>query len=295
MSGSTGIKQGWNLLLLTARAAPPVLLQAMETKQYNELIGVASEIKACVRRGLTLADLYGTYSTLAKVATLVLRKSISNKFDRVCALACAHAFLECTAGGIGCGQVAVGVCATGDKGHGDSPVIKGTGQSRTLKVMAPVTPPHQQVTQELKALLPPVTALGMLAPAQSSTPDAASKPLGRNSLGSALAPPAKLAPPSEPAAQGLMIKSGRHDRVYCMCYVPLHCTEEYTCIWWSAGGRYRRMVGWAVLQPRIHHQCRREKQCSQAGICHVKLAAVAVAGQGREMCSTPCHLCWNPD
>lgn len=39
--------------------------------------------QACVRRGLTLVDVYGGYSTIVKVATLMMRKSIYAKFDKV--------------------------------------------------------------------------------------------------------------------------------------------------------------------------------------------------------------------
>ena len=61
----------------------PTRPQALTTRGHEELILVASEIKANVRRGLTLVDVYGGYSTLGKVATIMLRKSIYAKFDKV--------------------------------------------------------------------------------------------------------------------------------------------------------------------------------------------------------------------
>ncbi len=51
--------------------------------ELQELFLVASEIKANVRRGLTLIDVYGSYSTLAKMATVMMRKNINAKFDKV--------------------------------------------------------------------------------------------------------------------------------------------------------------------------------------------------------------------
>jgi hypothetical protein len=56
-------------------------------KAGDDLFLAVSEIKASVRRGLTLVDVYGSYSTLAKVATLVMRKNINAKYDKVCGMA----------------------------------------------------------------------------------------------------------------------------------------------------------------------------------------------------------------
>jgi hypothetical protein len=59
-------------------------------KAGDDLFLAVSEIKASVRRGLTLVDVYGSYSTLAKVATLVMRKNINAKYDKVGGLANEH-------------------------------------------------------------------------------------------------------------------------------------------------------------------------------------------------------------
>ncbi len=56
----------------------------MLRKERGDLIVSASEIKACVQQGLTLVNIYGKYSTMAKVATLVMRKNIYAKYDKVC-------------------------------------------------------------------------------------------------------------------------------------------------------------------------------------------------------------------
>ncbi len=49
----------------------------------QDLIVAASEIKANVQQGLTLINVYGGMGTMAKMATILMRKSIHQKFDKV--------------------------------------------------------------------------------------------------------------------------------------------------------------------------------------------------------------------
>ena len=58
-------------------------LQSIQTRQQQDLIVVASDLKACTRRGLTLVAVYGGFSTAFKVATLMHRKTVNAKFDKV--------------------------------------------------------------------------------------------------------------------------------------------------------------------------------------------------------------------
>ena len=44
---------------------------------------MAVEIKVSARRGITLVDVYGGMGTLGKMATIVIRKQIHHKFDKV--------------------------------------------------------------------------------------------------------------------------------------------------------------------------------------------------------------------
>ncbi|KAJ9508201.1 hypothetical protein QJQ45_021539 [Haematococcus lacustris] len=87
------------------------LEQAVSGNQGDELIVVASELKAIVARAVTLVrhagkegvvqawlwavEVYGSFSTITKMATLVLRKSIHQKFDKVIANLGSLANLHC--------------------------------------------------------------------------------------------------------------------------------------------------------------------------------------------------------
>ena len=58
-------------------------MQAIDTRNVKELIDAAVEIKVSARRGITLVDVYGGMGTLGKMATIVIRKQIHHKFDKV--------------------------------------------------------------------------------------------------------------------------------------------------------------------------------------------------------------------
>lgn len=65
--------------------------QAIQAQQHQELIVVASEMKACVRRGLTLVHVYGEFSATWKVLTQMFRSAAYEKFDKVrCLGMCSH-------------------------------------------------------------------------------------------------------------------------------------------------------------------------------------------------------------
>ena len=57
--------------------------QATETKYAPELIVIACEVKVSARRGLTLVDVYGGMGMFGKMMTLVVRKNIYKKYDKV--------------------------------------------------------------------------------------------------------------------------------------------------------------------------------------------------------------------
>ena len=44
---------------------------------------IACEVKVSARRGLTLVDVYGGMGVVSKLLTMVMRKSIYKKFDKV--------------------------------------------------------------------------------------------------------------------------------------------------------------------------------------------------------------------
>jgi len=61
----------------------PLHTQAIQAQQHQELIVVASEMKACVRRGLTLVHVYGEFSMTWKMVTQLFRSAAYEKFDKV--------------------------------------------------------------------------------------------------------------------------------------------------------------------------------------------------------------------
>ncbi|KAF5830784.1 hypothetical protein DUNSADRAFT_14050 [Dunaliella salina] len=69
-------------LLEEAHRARGRLELAIQAQQHQELIVVASEMKACVRRGLTLVHVYGEFSMAWKVVTQLFRSAAYEKFGK---------------------------------------------------------------------------------------------------------------------------------------------------------------------------------------------------------------------
>ncbi|GAX75257.1 hypothetical protein CEUSTIGMA_g2702.t1 [Chlamydomonas eustigma] len=81
---ATSYREKASKLLEEAHRALSRLEQASDTKTAPEMIVIACEVKVSARRGLTLVDVYGKMSGITKMATLVMRKTIYRKFDKVC-------------------------------------------------------------------------------------------------------------------------------------------------------------------------------------------------------------------
>ncbi len=58
-------------------------MQATETRSAAELVTLACEVKVSARRGLTLVDVYGGMGVVTKFVTMLMRKSIYKKYDKV--------------------------------------------------------------------------------------------------------------------------------------------------------------------------------------------------------------------
>eukprot|EP00198_Chlamydomonas_reinhardtii_P004200 XP_001693536.1 predicted protein [Chlamydomonas reinhardtii] len=84
VSGAQSFREKATKLLEEAHRALGRLEQALAMSAYSppELIPIACEIKCVARRGVTLVDVYGKYSTVVKIMTLLMRSYIYGKFDK---------------------------------------------------------------------------------------------------------------------------------------------------------------------------------------------------------------------
>ncbi len=65
--------------------------------------------------------------------------------------------------------------------------------------------------------------------------------------------------------QSLAVRDAKHDRVWCMTFVPEHLTEGYMHMWWSAGARVQdpiQPVQELILEPV---QCSLQATCWSFG------------------------------
>ena len=80
---SSSLLPHWHCPHLNISSTPLLPHQATETRSAPELIVIACEVKVSARRGLTLVDVYGGMGVVSKLLTMVMRKSIYKKFDKV--------------------------------------------------------------------------------------------------------------------------------------------------------------------------------------------------------------------
>uniref|UniRef100_A0A7S3R324 Protein kinase domain-containing protein n=1 Tax=Dunaliella tertiolecta TaxID=3047 RepID=A0A7S3R324_DUNTE len=222
---------------------------AIQAQQHQELIVVASEMKACVRRGLTLVHVYGEFSMTWKVVTQLFRSAAYEKFDK--AIADLQSLLP--------PAKPIKMAPTPSGGTSTLEPSDSTNAQ-------PRTPPH---SGSLPPALNPALAHATTAPspAPGPTPTSAAtnsqaRGLGRlsNSLSTTRsAAPSQAAPtnslsttrnaaPSQaapnnttratvakatPPPQGKILKEGKHDRVLSAAFVPPQASSNCTCLWWS--------------------------------------------------------------
>ncbi|GLC35543.1 hypothetical protein PLESTB_000196300 [Pleodorina starrii] len=255
VSGAVSFREAATKLLTEALRALSRLEQAMDNKEAAaELIGIACDIKCAAKRGITLVDVYGKYSTAVKIMTLFLRSYIHAKFDKQAELL---RKLNPPLPRGGAAAAAGGATAGGGGGGGGAPPPQGAP-------MLPVSPSQQQQQQQqqFQQQHQPL-AITAMSNAQSmastlsggslgTAPDAAAapppppppqaaaaagpggaKPLGRTSHGASLVP---APPPASGPLVGKALSTCRHDKVLALAYVPA-ASSDYVCIWWSAGQR----------------------------------------------------------
>lgn len=135
-----------------------------------EFIAVGCELKLACKRGLALVRKYGFQNTVMKVATLVARSYVSDKFDRVIES------LQC---------LATADKLTAARACTEAPEPRRAGLASHSRSLATHSVPH-------------ATSFG---------------------------------PP-----QGTLIRTGKHDKIHSITYVPFEALSSNTvCVWWSVG------------------------------------------------------------
>ncbi|GLI61954.1 hypothetical protein VaNZ11_004517 [Volvox africanus] len=202
--------------------------QVMNSEYVDpDLIGIACDITCAAKRGITLVDVYGKYSTMVKVMTIFLRSYIHSKFEKQTELlkklnpsvqvqASAHR-----------PQVPLPpVPAAQSQQHTSSTASVQSNTSANTVGGAPLSVIPEVVTQLGRS------SAGTAAPSQAAAPPAVPQSL-------AVAPPTPQPPAATQPLVGKMLQCNRHEKVLAMTYVPAAQVQasEYMCIWWSVGQR----------------------------------------------------------
>ncbi|GIL75439.1 hypothetical protein Vretifemale_5158 [Volvox reticuliferus] len=199
--------------------------QVMNSEYVDpDLIGIACDITCAAKRGITLVDVYGKYSTMVKIMTIFLRSYIHSKFEKQTELL--------------------------KKLNPSIPVQASVHRSQMPLPPVPAAQPQQHTSSTASVQSTP-SANTVGGGPLSVIPEAHSQ-LGRSSVGmaptsQAVAPPvipqAPVVAPQPPASTqplvGKMLQCNRHEKVLAMTYVPAAQVQasEYMCIWWSVGQR----------------------------------------------------------
>ncbi|GIL51335.1 hypothetical protein Vafri_7343 [Volvox africanus] len=202
--------------------------QVMNSEYVDpDLIGIACDITCAAKRGITLVDVYGKYSTMVKVMTIFLRSYIHSKFEKQTEL------LKKL-------NPSVQVQASAHRPQVPLPPVPAAQSQQHTSSTASV----QSTTSANTCGGPPltvipevITQLGRSSTGTAALPQAAAPPVIPQSL--AVAPPTPQPPAATQPLVGKMLQCNRHEKVLAMTYVPAAHVQasEYMCIWWSVGQR----------------------------------------------------------
>ncbi|KAG2500702.1 hypothetical protein HYH03_001467 [Edaphochlamys debaryana] len=226
VSNAASFREKATKLLEEAHRALGRLEQAVGSREYTpDFITIACEVKCAARRGITLVDVYGKYSTLVKIMTFVMRSYIYGKFDKQ---------INNLKGLLPASDLTRGAAASSHPASVLSHPLASIADS-TYSALPQASGSTPSVASPL-AVANSVTPPGAGTPSGQALPQPAgsSQALARSSLGNPLAAQPQASGPGP--LVGIMLRNNKHDRVYAMAFVPPgQSPSEHVCVWWSAG------------------------------------------------------------